>query len=70
VADITAIGDAVNVTARFSSLAAAGEVLVSEYAYQASGLDLGEPQRRRVELKGRAAPMEVRVLRVGEDQAW
>lgn len=67
VADITAIGDAVNVTARLSSLAAAGEVLISEYAYQASGLDLGEPQRRRVELKGRAAPMEVRVLRVAAD---
>jgi adenylate cyclase len=64
VADFTALGDAVNVTARLSSAAAAGEILISEEAYAASGLDLGELETRRLELKGRGVPVDVRVLRV------
>lgn len=64
VSDFTALGDAVNVTARLSSVAGAGEVLISDEAYAASGLDLGDLERRELELKGRAAPLGVRVLRV------
>ena len=60
--DVTALGDAVNVTARLASLAQAGEVLVSEDAHAASGLDLGGLEQRLLELKGRAMPLEVRVL--------
>jgi adenylate cyclase len=65
VADFTALGDAVNVTARLTSLAAAGEVLVSEEAYAAAGLEL-DLERRVLELRGRTAPLAVRVLRVGD----
>lgn len=64
VTDFTALGDAVNVAARLSGLAAVGEVLVSEDAYAASGLDLGDLEQRRLELKGRSAPIDVRVLRI------
>ena len=64
VTDFTALGDAVNVAARLSGLAAVGEVLVSEDAHRASGLDLGALEQRRLELKGRSAPIDVRVLRI------
>lgn len=64
VMDFTALGDAVNVTARLAALAAKGEVLISEAAYAASGLDLGDLERRQLPLKGRAAPATVHVLPV------
>jgi adenylate cyclase len=64
VADFTALGDAVNVTARLASLAGPGELLISNDAYAASGLDLGALESRELELKGRAAALPVRVLRV------
>lgn len=63
-ADFTALGDNVNVTARLASNAKAGEILVSDAAYTASGLDLGEVEQRRLQLKGRSEPIGVRVLRV------
>jgi adenylate cyclase len=62
VADFTALGDAVNVTARLTSLAAAGEVLISDAAYAASGVDLGELERRELSVKGRDGALAVRVL--------
>jgi adenylate cyclase len=64
VADFTALGDAVNVTARLASLAGAGEALISEAAHTASGSDLGAADRRELSLQGRDAPLAVRVLRV------
>jgi adenylate cyclase len=64
VADFTALGDAVNVTARLASLAGGGEALISESAYAAAGIDLGELERRELELKGRGTPLAVRLLRV------
>jgi adenylate cyclase len=63
VADFTALGDAVNVTARLASLAGAGEALISDAAHTASGSDFGDVESRELELKGRAAPLSVRVLR-------
>jgi adenylate cyclase len=62
--DFTALGDAVNITARLASVAAAGELLVSEEAYRDAGLDLGETETRRLELKGKTEPIDVRVVRV------
>ena len=64
VSDFSAMGDAVNVTARLSSLAETGEVIISEAAHIASGLDLGSLETRELELKGRKAQMTVRILRV------
>jgi adenylate cyclase len=63
VADFTALGDAVNVTARLASLAGAGEALISEAAHTASNSDLGDLDRRELSLKGRDAPLAARVLR-------
>jgi class 3 adenylate cyclase len=53
----------VSVTARLASLAGPGEVVVSEAALAASGSDLGELEWRELSLKGRDAPVAVRVLR-------
>src|SRR5215211_2373555 len=64
VSDFTALGDAVNVTARLSSVAAAGEVLISESSYPAARDDLGELEVRHLDVKGRDAPIDVRVLHV------
>jgi len=62
--DFTALGDNVNITARLASKAGAGEILISDAAYTASGLDLGELEQRQLELKGKSEPTGVRVLRV------
>ncbi len=69
VTDFTALGDAVNTTARLSAVAAAGEILISEDAYTRSGLKLGELEKRNLELRGRSMPLAVRVLRVGSVRA-
>ena len=64
VSDITALGDNVNVTARLASVAAPGEALISEVAYTAGGVDLGELGSRQLELKGKSETIPARVLRV------
>jgi adenylate cyclase len=62
-AELTALGDAVTIAARFASVAATGELIVSEDAFTASGL-AGDPERRELTLKGVATPVKVRVLGV------
>lgn len=64
VSDITALGDNVNVTARLASVARPGEALISEVAYAAGELDLGELESRQLELKGKSEPISARVLQV------
>jgi adenylate cyclase len=66
VCDLTAMGDAMNVTARLTEEAGAGEALVSEATCLAAGLGGEDLERRHLELKGRAEPVEVRVLRLDE----
>jgi len=61
--DVTALGEAVNLAARLASVAATGELVVSEAAFGASGVG-GEAERRVLSLKGITAPVTVRILRV------
>ena len=61
--DLTALGDTVNTTARLASVAGAGEILVSATAAAAAELDPGL-ERRSLDLKGKANPTEVFVVRV------
>lgn len=56
--ELTAVGDAMNVTARLASLAAAGEILVTTAAAEAAGVTPDLP-RRIVALRGRELPTEV-----------
>lgn len=64
VSDLTALGDSVNITARLASLAGPGEILISDAAYGAARLDLGDLEHRNLQLKGRSEPVGVRVLRI------
>jgi adenylate cyclase len=52
----------VNTTARIASKAGSGEALISDVAYAASGLDLGDLEQRQLELKGKSELTKVRVL--------
>jgi adenylate cyclase len=61
--DFTALGDAVNTTARLASEAAAGELLVSAEAARAGRLDGSVGERRTVTVRGRSDPIEVIALR-------
>ena len=62
VTDVAALGDNVNTTARIASKAGPGEALISDAAYSAAGLDLGDLEHRQLELKGKSEPISVRVL--------
>ena len=45
---------------------AADEILISDAAHHASGLDLGGLEQRQLELKGKSEPIGVHVMRVRE----
>ena len=60
--DFSAIGDEVNTAARLASKAAAGEIIVSEQALKEAGMEVGQLEARRLELKGIAEPVAVRVM--------
>jgi adenylate cyclase len=61
--NISAIGEEVNTAARLASQAAAGEIIVSEQALKAAGVDGGDLESRSLELKGISQPVLVRVMR-------
>ena len=67
VADFTAMGDVVNITARLASEAAGGELLVTEEAWARGGVGDRAAEERNLELKGRSASINVRVLRLDSE---
>jgi adenylate cyclase len=60
--DFTALGDNVNITARLASQAGAGEILITDAAYTAAGLDLGNLEHQQLEVKGKEEPIGVWAL--------
>jgi adenylate cyclase len=62
VSEIAVLGSAANLTARLSSKAAKGEVLISEEAATASKLADRTLEKRHLKLKGISKPVAVRVM--------
>jgi len=60
--DISAKGDEVNTAARLASKAAVGEIIVSEQALKAAGIDDSNLEARSLDLKGISEPVIVRVM--------
>jgi adenylate cyclase len=62
--DFTAVGDAVNTTARLASAARTGELLVSRAAADAAGFDAAGLEARTLELRGRGETVDAVVATV------
>ncbi len=60
--EISAIGDEVNLAARLASKAAPGEIILSEQALKAAGIDGTNLEVRSLELKGISEPVAARVM--------
>ena len=56
--DFTALGDTVNTAARLTSMARAGEIVMSDATATAAGLDTSALERRTLELRGREQSVE------------
>jgi len=61
--DISAKGEEVNTAARLASKAGVGEIIVSEQAMKAAGMDGSDLESRSLELKGISGQVPVRVMR-------
>ena len=61
--DFTALGDAVNTTARLASTAETGELIVSVAAADAAKRSFPDAERRSLDLRGRQERIDVLVLR-------
>jgi adenylate cyclase len=57
--DFTALGDVVNTTARLASEAVAGELLISEDAAVAAGVEVQIQARKTIMIRGRSRPVTV-----------
>jgi len=66
-AEITALGDVVNTAARLASSAAGGEILVTDAAATAAGLEASALEHRQLELKGKSLATDVVVVPVGRE---
>src|SRR5258708_23674426 len=62
--EITVLGNAANLTARLSSQAAAGEILVSADSVHSRQFETTGLERRVLELKGISHPLPVTVIRL------
>jgi adenylate cyclase len=60
--DISAKGEEVNMTARLASKAGVGEIIVSEPALKAAGIDGSNLEARSLELKGISEPVTAHVM--------
>jgi adenylate cyclase len=60
--EIAVLGSAVNLAARLSTQASAGEVLISDEAVKSAGLDTGGMMNRVLDLKGISDPIRVTVI--------
>ena len=65
--EFTAMGDVVNLTARLSSMARGGEVVIGERAWEEAAIADETIERRRLTVRGRNEPIEVFVLKVVPD---
>jgi adenylate cyclase len=63
-ADIAMLGDSVNTTARLTSLAGAGEIIISDSSLQASKLSTDGMELRNLKLKGKSEEVPAWVLKV------
>lgn len=66
VSDIAMLGDAVNTAARLTSLAKAGEILISESTRQAAGLKLDGMESRTLKLKGKSEEVTAWALKAAK----
>lgn len=64
VTDFTALEDSVNTGARLASVADVGELIVSETAFSAAGMENEGLEERDLELKGRAGKLKSLVIHV------
>jgi adenylate cyclase len=64
VSNISILGDAVNVAARLTSLAAPGELIISEETRQAAELKTDGMEARTLSLKGKSQSVDTRVIRI------
>src|SRR4029079_191745 len=56
--DFTAVGDTVNTAARLTSMAKAGEIVMSAATAEAAGLDTSGLEQRTLDLRGREQSVE------------
>ena len=63
ITDFTALGDNVNITARLASQAGAGEILISDNAYQAANMEFKGLEQRNLMLKGKSESTKVHVIK-------
>ncbi len=68
VREIAVLGNAANLTARLSSQAAEGEILISDDAVAAAALEGRNLEKRRLTLKGISKPVGGRVMTVNSAQ--
>jgi adenylate cyclase len=65
--EFTALGDAVNVTARLASAAGPGELLVTDAAARSAGFDGTGLEHRSLDLRGKSTATDVLVIRAGRE---
>ncbi len=65
VKDYTALGDVVNTAARLQSVAAAGQVIITEDTYRSVGHTYPYAEAQDFELKGKSQIVKARIINVG-----